>query len=178
MIPFWPNGKPRWFKDESLALVSGLLVRFDLGESTREFALDDPTPFGASFGLRRSVVDMIGDFRRDLGVTGGIPGRGEESEYLRRVLAAGFSGVYVGEGSVHHWTDSRRLKFGYLYRYGVQTGIAEKLTGSAAVGSSVQAVVFAARGCLQLLRGRRDRFCQCVINVGIQIGLQSKSNAS
>ena len=178
IVPFWPEGRPRWLKDEGLTLISGVLVNFQLGDETREFCADDPLPFGASFALRRAAIDTIGEFRRDLGVTGGVPGRGEESEYLRRVRAAGFSGVYVGASAAHHWTDPRRLKLGHLFRYGVQTGVAEKRTGSAGVGSLMQAMLFAIRGCLQLLRGRRDRFCQCVINVGIQMGLRSEPKAS
>ena len=101
VVPFWPVGRPRWLKDESLALISGVLVRFHLGDETRAFCSVDPLPFGASFALRRSTIDMIGEFRCDLGVIGGVPGRGEESEYLTRVRDAGGQGVYVGTAAVH-----------------------------------------------------------------------------
>lgn len=172
IVPFWPKGRPRWLKDESLALISGVLVNFQLGDETREFGADDPLPFGASFALRRAAIDVIGEFRRDLGVNGGVPGRGEESDYLARVRAAGGRGVYVGTASVHHWTDYRRLTTRYLYGYGVQTGIAMRRTGSDASGSFFTAISYGVRGLLQLARGRGDRYRQCVINVGIQIALK------
>lgn len=174
VLPFWSDHKPRWLKDESLTLISGLLVRFDLGDETRPFAADEPTPFGASFALRRTVVDGIGEFRRDLGVVAGVPGRGEETEYLARSQARGCAGVYVGDSQVHHWTDPRRLTLRYLYRYGVQIGIAAKRTGSDGSGSAFMAATFVVRGLRQLMMGRGDRFRQCVINVGIQMAWRDK----
>lgn len=176
VLPFWSDRKPRWLKDESLALISGLLVRFDLGDETHEFATNQPTPFGASFALRRTTIDKVGLFRRDLGVNGGVPGRGEESEYLDRVQIAGWAGVYVGEAIARHWTDPKRLKLAYLYRYGIQVGTAAVRTGSTASGSIFQALVFALKAIFQILRGRGDRCRQCVINIGIQAALRDKRN--
>lgn len=173
IVPFWPEGRPRWLKDESLALISGVLVNFQLGNETHEFCSDDPLPFGASFALRRAAIDAIGAFRRDLGVNGGVPGRGEESEYLARVRNAGGRGVYVGTAAVHHWTDCRRLTTGYLYEYGIQTGVAIRRTGSDARGSLFTAISYGVKGLFQLARGRGDRYRQCVINVGIQMSLRS-----
>jgi len=172
VVPSWPDGKPGWAKDESLALISGVLVRFHLGSDTRELMVNDPSPFGASFGLRRSVLDAIGQFRLDLGVNGGVPGRGEEADYLDRVRDAGWAGVYVGEAIVHHLTDLRRLTLSYLFQYGVQTGISARRMGSKESGSTFRVAIFAFRAVAQLLRGRGDRFRQCVINMGIQIALR------
>lgn len=139
VIPFWPEGKPHWLHDESLPLISGLLVRFHLGDGIRKFGDNEPTPYGASFALRRSVIEEIGRFNCDLGVKARVPGRGEESEYLSRVRAAGFEGVYVGDAVANHWTNPARLTLPYLYRYGVQTGIALRLTGSVERGSIASA---------------------------------------
>lgn len=173
VLPLWPNGRPRWLHDESLALLSGLLVRFHLGEVTRPFQVEDPTPYGASFALRRSTITQVGNFNRALGVKAQVPGRGEESEYLSRALAASLQGVYVSDAIVHHWTDPARLGLRYLYRYGVQTGVALRVTGSTERGSVVTATMFALRGLLQLLKGRGDRARQCVINVGVQMALRA-----
>lgn len=173
VLPFWPHGRPHWLHDESLALLSGLLVRFHLGEVTRPFQLEDPTPYGASFALRRCTITRVGSFNLALGVKAQVPGRGEESEYLCRVLAAGLSGVYVGEAIVHHWTDPARLSLRYLYRYGVQTGVALRLGGAREGGSLATAALFAMRSLLQLLKGRGDRARQCVINVGVQMALRT-----
>lgn len=173
VVPFYPDGRPSWLRDESeqLALIDGLLVRFHLGEAVRPFQADDPTPFGASFALRRTLIERVGEFRRDLGVTGNIPGRGEEADYLERAIAAGASGVYVGTAIVNHATDLRRLTLPYLYRYGQQKGVAAHRMGVDERGSLATAALYAIRGAAQLAKGRGDRFRQCVINCGIQTAL-------
>lgn len=174
VVPFYPDGRPRWLRDESeqLALIDGLLVRFHLGEAVRPFEAGEPTPFGASFALRRALIERVGEFRRDLGVTGNIPGRGEEADYLERAIASGACGVYVGTAIVNHATDLRRLTLPYLYRYGQQKGIAAQRMGAGQPGSVWQALSFLARGVWQLAKGRGDRFRQCVINCGIVMALR------
>ncbi len=172
VLPFYPAGKPNWLKDESLALIDGLLVRFHLGESVRPFVAGEPTPFGANFGLSRGCIERVGQFRTDLGVKGGIPGRGEEADYMERAIALGETGVYVGDAIVNHSTDPTRLKLGYLYRYGVQKGIAARLMGSSQKGSASKALLHLVRGLGQLVKGRGDRMRQCVINAGIERGLR------
>jgi glucosyl-dolichyl phosphate glucuronosyltransferase len=168
VIPYWPHGRPKWMKDEGLALIGGLLVRFHLGESLREFAPNEPTPYGASFGIRRNWLNQVGEFRKDLGVNGSVPGRGEEAEYLDRVRAAGGNGVYVGHAIAHHYTDERRLRYTYLFKYGRQKGVAARTMGHKSKGSRLNAALYLLRGVGQLLKGRGDRARQCVINAGIQ----------
>ncbi|MCZ2135307.1 MAG: glycosyltransferase [Burkholderiales bacterium] len=179
VAPFYPDGRPRWLRDESeqLALIDGLLVRFHLGDAVRPFQAGEPTPFGANFALRRALIERVGEFRRDLGVTGTIPGRGEEAEYLERAIAAGASGVYVGTAIVNHATDLRRLTLPYLFRYGQQKGVAAHRMGVGGRGSPVTAATYLVRGLAQLAKGRGDRFRQCVINSGIQMALWRERRA-
>jgi glucosyl-dolichyl phosphate glucuronosyltransferase len=170
VTPFYPAGKPTWLFDEGLALIDGLLVRFHLGDEVRPFTSGEPTPFGANFALSRACIERVGSFRTDLGVKGGIPGRGEEADYMERAMALGETGVYVGTAIVNHATDPNRLTLGYLYRYGVQKGIAAKLMGSTVQGSKLRAIWHLVRGTFQLIKGRGDRMRQCVINAGIERG--------
>jgi len=172
VVPAWPDAPPRWLGERPLALLDGLLVWYDRGAQTRLLAPDEPLPYGASFALSRAAIDGQSGFRRDLGVVGSEPGRGEESEFMQRLRAGGEAGVYVGEALAHHMTDTRRLRLGYLYRYGVQKGVAERRFGSTARGSLLRAASYLARGLLQGLRGRGDRLRQCVINAGIEAGLR------
>lgn len=176
ILPLWPRGRPGWLRDEGMALIGGLLVHFDLGEETRPFTADDPLPFGASFALRRRLFERIDPFRADLGVSGNVPGRGEEAEYLGRARAAGSAGVYVGRALCRHLVDERRLEVGHLYRYGVQKGIADARMGQGPPGhgSLATAAGFLARGLVQLAKGRGDRYRQCVINAGIQVGARGE----
>jgi glycosyltransferase involved in cell wall biosynthesis len=173
--PLWPQGRPGWLHDENLALISGLLVHYDLGESNRPYAAPDPAPFGASFALRRSAFALARAFRADLGVRGGVPGRGEEAELLDRLRQAGVAGFYVGASSAWHWQDAARFRWPYLYRYGVQKGIAEARTQKTAVESGAPYLTQAAFGLkafVQLLKGRGDRARQCVIKMGIARGVR------
>jgi hypothetical protein len=63
---------------------------------------------------------------------------------------------------------------GYLYRYGEQKGIASrKIHGGTHSPSRFAEGIYLAKGLWQLLRGRGDRFRQCVINMGIAKGLRA-----
>lgn len=174
--PWWEHGQPAWLKDDRLALIDGLLVHYDLGSSGRAYGTADPLPFGASFALRRRVVERFGAFRLDLGVKGNVPGRGEEAEYFDRLRDAGVPGWYVGESSAWHWQDPKRFQWPHLYRYGYQKGVAEVRLKGAGVhteGTMGAEVAFLVKAIDQWLKGRGDRARQCVINMGIQRGLRS-----
>jgi GT2 family glycosyltransferase len=174
--PLWENGRPAWLKDDRLALIDGLLVHYDLGAVGRPYTQQDPSPFGASFALRRSVFERFGGFRLDLGVKGKVPGRGEEAEYFDRLRVAGIPGWYVGESSAWHWQDPARFRFPHLWRYGFEKGVAEvRLRGrdAAARGSLSGEALFVAKALVQWAKGRGDRARQCIVNMGIQRGLRS-----
>lgn len=168
ILPLWEDNRPRWLVDPSMALISGLLVHYDLGDGSHYFEESDPLPFGANFALRRRLTQRMDPFRHDLGVKGGSSGRGEEAEYLGRARANGARGVYVGSAVCYHAQDPRRFRLGYLYRYGIEKGRAAIVMAGSFKGSRFRQLGFAIRGLWQLCRGRGDRFRQCVINIGIE----------
>lgn len=180
--PLWQDRPPRWLRDENMALISGLLVHYDLGSWNRAYQSTDPTPFGASFALRRRTFEQVGEFRTDLGVKGDVPGRGEEADYFERLKLARIPGFYVGAASAWHWQDPARFRWSYLYRYGVQKGIAAARingvgAGGGRRGSRLRELEYGLKGVWQLLKGRGDRARQCVINIGIQRGLRDWDNS-
>jgi len=175
ILPLWNNDRPNWLVDPSLSLISGLLVHYDLGEQCRRYDRGDPLPFGANFALRRSVTDVLEPFRLDLGVNGGSAGRGEEAEYLGRARLSGASGAYLGSAVCYHGQDPKRFRINYMYRYGIEKGRAAALMGTSGSGRFSLQLQFALKGMVQLLKGRGDRFRQCVINMGIQRGLMLES---
>jgi glycosyltransferase involved in cell wall biosynthesis len=175
--PLWPDGSPAWLRDEGMPLIAGLMVRYDLGCDGRRYQAADPTPFGASFALRRGAFERGGQFRADLGVNAQTPGRAEEAEYLGRLRRSGVPGYYVGASSAWHWQDPERFRWPYLYRYGIQKGIAEvRVNGatSAASGGWLREVGYGFKAVVQLGKGRGDRARQCVINMGILRGLRRR----
>jgi len=175
ILPRWPGTPPRWMHDPRLDLIAGLLVYYDLGEEVRPLRAADPLPFGASFALRRSLAAVAGTFRTDLGVTGTAPGRGEETDFLRRACQLGISGAYVGDALCHHAVDTKRFRLRHLFRYGFHKGLELRRTRAAGEveGSPLTAVLYMLRGARQLVLGRGDRFRQCIIHSGIQMGIHS-----
>jgi glycosyltransferase involved in cell wall biosynthesis len=172
ILPQWNGARPRWLKDERLPLLDGALVWYDYGLDTRPYLPKEALPFSASLGIRRSLVKALPGFRADLGPTGIVRGRGEDTEFLERAMAAGARGVYVGEALCWHTVDPRRLSVPALYRYGIESGRAHALMSRTNQQRSLYRVsLHIARGLAQLLKGRGDRFRQCVINAGIEVGM-------
>jgi len=171
ILPDWGPAKPRWLRDNPLPLITGVFVWFDHGDETRLFWATEETPWGANFGIRRRLFEKVGLFRPDLG-TGGLGlGRGEETEFLMRAQHAGARGVYVGEAVCFHAYDPRRFTIAALYRHGVSCGRSHNaIVPLPHSGSYRAAVWFVLRGLYQAIRGRGDRFRQCVINAGIEVG--------
>ena len=174
IVPWWPEGKPCWVRDVNMPLLGGLFGAYDLGADIQEYSADHMPPYGANFAVRRSLFERLDPFRVDLGVVGSVPGRGEEAEYLDRARAVGARGIYVPGAVVEHRVDPERLRIRYLYRYGVQKGIAVALTqGHANTARSpyLRGAGYALNALTQWVKGNGDRARQCVINVGIQRGL-------
>jgi glycosyltransferase involved in cell wall biosynthesis len=171
ILPDWEEAKPWWVGDEPLPLIDGLLVWFDHGSETRLIGSTEPPPFGASFAIRRQLFDRIGVFRVDLGTGGTGLGRGEETELLIRARNAGAHGVYVGEAVCFHAYDRSRLTPAALYRYGIASGRSHNaIFARPNCGSYPAAAWFVLRGLYQAVRGHGDRFRQCIINAGMQVG--------
>jgi GT2 family glycosyltransferase len=174
ILPDWGQAKPRWLGDGPLPLIDGALVWFDHGVETRLFETTEPPPFGASFAIRRRLFEKIGLFRVDLGTGGKGLGRGEETEFLMRVRNAGTQGVYVGQALCFHAYDPTRLTLFALYQYGVSCGRSHNaIADRPRHGGCGTAAWFVVRGMVQMLKGRGDRFRQCIINAGIEIGTRN-----
>lgn len=162
--------RPAWLVDSNLALLSGVLVNFDYGKCTRPFAKCEPGPVGASFAVRRRLLDEIGGFRADLGRVGMVPGRGEETEFFDRSVRRGAQRIYVGSALCWHRVDPERLTLRALYRHGLEKGRAHAVMGDVKAKPMTKAFSFLVRGLGQLAKGRGDRARQCVINAGMVVG--------
>jgi glycosyltransferase involved in cell wall biosynthesis len=171
ILPDWGHAKPRWIGDEPLPLIDGALVWFDHGAETRLVWTIEQPPVGASFAIRRRLFEKIGQFRVDLGTGGTGLGRGEETEFLMRARDAGTQGVYVGEALCFHAYDPKRLTLAALYRYGIASGRSHNaIVDRPHRGGYGAAARFVAKGIFQMIKGRGDRFRQCIINAGIEMG--------
>lgn len=173
ITPFWPDGRPRWVRDIGMPILGGLFGTYDQGDEPHEYAVNEMHPFGANFALRRHLFRRLEPFRTDLGMSGSVPGRGEEAEYFKRAREIGATGFYLPEAAIMHRVDASHLRLPYLYRFGVQKGVANRrINGNVRRSGWKAEAAFLAKGLYQLARGRGDRFRQCVINMGIERGLR------
>ncbi len=164
------NGNPSWLKSHDLPMLNGLLGHYDLDAVLKNsdritYPPHTRLPYGACFALRRTLVDTVGRFDEALGVSGNSIGRGEETDYFERAIAQGFVGAYLSDAFVLHRFPSERLKISHLLKYGAQKGVAT--SSQARIKSAFMMVQQLLRGLFQLCIGRKDRFYQCVINVGM-----------
>jgi glucosyl-dolichyl phosphate glucuronosyltransferase len=102
---------PPWLALDGPDNMGGILALFDLGD--RSGPLDQP-PFGTNMAFRRSVFSQYGDFRTDLGPRPGSEIRNEDTEFGRRIMAAGERLWYEPSAVVYHPVPENRLKKEYF----------------------------------------------------------------
>ena len=110
--------RPTWLKDELLGFL-GELNRYETITP-----LTDPNTsfYGGNFGIRRTVCDRIGLFDAMLGRKGTENTGGEEVDFYRRLIDAGFKVWWTPEAVIHHRIQAAKLERGYFldlhYRMG------------------------------------------------------------
>ena len=116
----WPTQAPRWLPRGPYAL--GPLAGFMLGGKAEE--VFSPL-IGANMAYRASMFRNLGGFRTDLGPSPNknIPRVSEDSEFGRRVLAAGERLFYEPAAIVHHPAYQERLKKEYFQRWWYAKGV-------------------------------------------------------
>ncbi len=171
----WPKGRPRWLKSYELPMLNGLVGHYDLGQELCHYPPETHLPYGANFALRRTTTQLVGEFDQSLGVNGDEIGRGEESDYFERCISKDVMGIYIESAHVLHRFPTDRLRLPYLFRYGVQKGLVESVRPTRLDCLKMLAEQLC-KSVYQLMIGRRDRFYQCVINMGMYHGLSKKQD--
>jgi glycosyltransferase involved in cell wall biosynthesis len=106
----WPAHIPNWLSTEGPYARHGF-PGFDLGPVAKE--LDGP-PFGCNMAFRKEMFEKYGNFRTDLGPTPVSQIRAEDTEFGRRVLAAGERLRYEPDAIVYHPVPEDRLNQKYF----------------------------------------------------------------
>ncbi len=156
VLPRWESAPPRW-------LGPSLYVRFAVHD---ERALAGAPPataealrnyFSANVGFRRSCFERFGRFREDLGVVGGNPISGEDTELFARIIARGGAMGFVPQARVFHLVPAARMNRRYLVRKAFAFGVGTALEG----GRSHNRLDKLARNALRMgvaaARGDRER---------------------
>jgi glucosyl-dolichyl phosphate glucuronosyltransferase len=103
-----PFSPPRWLGlGEPYNLADILCATFDLGDQPCEL---DIAPYGANMAFQRVMFERYGTFRTDLGPSPGSEIRNEDTEYGRRVIAAGERLRYEPSAIVYHPVPENRVR--------------------------------------------------------------------
>ncbi len=110
VVPQWNSPPPRWVSSKN-SFICGPLAMFD--PDTEGGQLNEP-PFGANMAFRREVFERYGGFRTDLGRSGKGLLSGEDTEFGRRVMAAGACLRYEPHAITNHPVESSRVRKKYF----------------------------------------------------------------
>lgn len=105
---------PSWLALDGPYSLGGMLALFDKGDEPKE--LDCP-PFGTNMAFRKEIFAKYGGFRTDMGPCPGSEIRNEDTEFGRRLLAAGERLWYVPTAVVYHAVPEERLRQSYLLQF-------------------------------------------------------------
>jgi len=102
---------PAWINED----MRGFLGHRDLGNEPHYMDGVTEFPFGGNMALSRRIIEQVGGFDTRMGRKGEGKKRqelfkGEETDYFRRVAAAGGRLYYVPDATVHHKILPHQLK--------------------------------------------------------------------
>jgi glycosyltransferase involved in cell wall biosynthesis len=111
-----PVSLPQWLAlsgPHHMEYVLGPLI--DLGNESR--AIKEPLPYGANMAYRREMFEKHGLFRTDLGPRPGSEIRNEDTEFGRRLLAAGERLRYEPYAIAYHPVPETRVQKDFFLRW-------------------------------------------------------------
>jgi len=85
--------------------------------------------FSANVGFRRECLERFGLFREDLGVVGGNPMSGEDTELFERIIKGGGRIGIAPRAVVHHLIGPERMTRAYFRRKSFAFGVGSAFGG-------------------------------------------------
>jgi len=114
-----PIARPHWLPLQGPIDLGANLALFDLGQSAGELR---QAPVGTNMAFRKDIFRKYGVFRTDLGPRPGSEIRHEDTEFGRRLLAAGERLWYEPSAIVYHAVPEHRLKKDYFLAFSFDSG--------------------------------------------------------
>jgi len=118
-VLFEDDIRPPWLTDELL----GFLGELNRSDSSVPLTEQNTSFYGGNFGFQRALCDTVGGFDAMLGRKGMENTGGEEVDFYRRILAAGFKVLWTPEAVIHHRIQAVKLNRRYFkdlhYRQGL-----------------------------------------------------------
>jgi glycosyltransferase involved in cell wall biosynthesis len=118
ILPEWPCTPPSWLPEKEWYGMAPL-VMFDLGLEAGPLTV---APFGTNMAFHRRVFEKYGIFRTDLGPRPNSEIRDEDTEFGRRLLAAGERLKYEPTAVVYHSVPQNRLQRDYFLSWWYDKG--------------------------------------------------------
>jgi glycosyltransferase involved in cell wall biosynthesis len=155
VLPRWEVAPPRW-------LGRSLYVRYAVHDRD---AIEAEPPaaaevlrnyFSANTGFRRDCFTRYGRFREDLGVVGGNPISGEDTELFARIIERGGAMGFVPEARVFHLVPAGRMNRSYLLRKAFAFGVGTAQSGGRSHNSIDKLLRNALRMGAASIRGDRE----------------------
>lgn len=156
VVPRWSSPPPPWLGPSlwvKLAVHDQRAIESAVPKSAEK--LDNY--FSANAGFRRSVFERFGKFREDLGVVGGNPMSGEDTELFARIIAGGGRVGFALRAIVHHLIPRERMTRAYLRRKSFAYGVGSAFAGGRSHNRLDKLLRNAIRMALAAARGDHER---------------------
>ncbi|MDO8434802.1 MAG: glycosyltransferase [Candidatus Binatus sp.] len=128
VLPRWTSEPPPWL-GPSLWVKLAVHDRQAIASAPVSSAETLDNYFSANVGFKRSAFERFGKFREDLGVVGGNPISGEDTELFARIIARGGAMGFAPDAIVHHMIPRERMTRAYLRRKSFAYGVGSAFAG-------------------------------------------------
>ncbi len=128
VLPRWLQPPPRWLGPRLYAKLAVHPPEMLEAGSVQEMETLH-NYFSANVGFRRTAFERFGRFREDLGVVGGNPISGEDTELFSRIIARGGAIGFAPGARVHHLIGAERMTRSYLRRKSFAYGVGSAYAG-------------------------------------------------
>jgi glucosyl-dolichyl phosphate glucuronosyltransferase len=156
VLPRWSSTPPTWL-GPSLWVKLAVHDQRAIAASPPEAAEQLVNYFSANVGFRRAVFERFGNFREDLGVVGGNPISGEDTELFARIIARGGAIGFAPRAIVHHMIAPERMTRAYLLRKSFAYGVGSAFAGGRSHNRPDKLLRNAIRMTVASLRGDPER---------------------
>ncbi|MGH7948868.1 MAG: glycosyltransferase family 2 protein [Candidatus Binataceae bacterium] len=127
VLPNWTASPPAWLGPSLYSKLAVHDERILAGPSAALEVLANY--YSANVGFRRAVFQRFGKFREDLGVVGGRPFSGEDTELFARIISNGGCFGFAPRAIVRHTIGPERMTRGYLARKSFAFGMGSAVAG-------------------------------------------------
>ncbi len=117
IVPWFESPPPSWLK-KHFGRLEGAFAVTPIAAETRALNVEgnDEAIFGANMAFRTEVMRIF-PFDTKLGLVGDQPMRGDETDLVMRLVAAGHEGLWVGAAKVQHYIPNQRMTTKYLWDF-------------------------------------------------------------